>query len=166
MHRRLPTLAWLLGLAGLIPFVVCALGALRGTDVVQSGRFLGGLLAYGAVTLAFLGGVHWGFVLQGPAPEAFAVQAARERYRLVFGVLPALVGWVALLALLTLGLPDAALAILIAGFVATVAAEAELRRRGLVPAGYMWLRWGLSIVVILLLATVLTLRIIGARIIF
>ena len=166
MHRRLPTAALLLGIAGLIPFVGGAWGALHTADDAQSARFLSGLLAYGAVILAFLGGVHWGFVLQGPVPEAVAVPAARERYRLVFGVLPSLVGWLALLLLLTLGLANVALAVLIAGFVATTAAEAELRRRALMPAGYMWLRWGLSIVVVLLLATVLTLRIVGARVIF
>ncbi len=166
MHRRLPPLAVLLGIAGLIPFVAAALGALGSTDPARAARSIGALVAYGAVILAFLGGVLWGFVLGGPAPEAYAVRAARERYRLVFGALPALVGWVALLAQLLLGLPDVALAILIAAFVAAVAVEADLRRRGLVPAGYMWLRWGLSIVVVLILATVLTLRLVGGRVIF
>jgi hypothetical protein len=166
MHRHLPTTAWLLGVAGLIPFVACALGAIGSFDAAQSARCLGGLIAYGAVILAFLGGVHWGFVLGAVAPEAFAVRAARERYRLVFGVLPSLAGWLALLLLLLLGQAELALATLIAGFVATTAAEAELRRRGLMPPGYMWLRWGLSIVVVLLLATVLTVRLVGGRIIF
>ncbi len=166
MHRRLPPFALLLGVAGLIPFVAGALGALGSQDDAQASRFLTALVAYGAVILAFVGGVHWGFVLGGPAPEAFAARAARERYRLVLGVLPSLVGWLGLLVLLLLGSPVAALAILIAGFVAFTAAEAELRRRELMPPGYMWLRWCLSIVVVLILATVLTLRLVGARIIF
>ncbi len=165
MRPRLPLAALLLGLAGLIPFIATALGALGSTDGTRAVRSLTALVAYGAVVLAFLGGVHWGFVLGVPAPEAYAVRAARERYRLGLGVLAPLVGWFALLMLLVVGWPELGVAVLIAGFVALVAAEAELRRRGLMPPGYMWLRWGLSIVVVLILATVLTLRLLGARII-
>jgi hypothetical protein len=165
MTRRLPTLALLLGLAGLIPFVACAWAALSGVDAARSARFVAALVAYGAVILSFLGGVHWGFVLATPAPEVALRLAARENYRLVLGVSPALVGWFALL-LWVLGLEAPALAVLIAGFVAMIAAEADLRRRALMPAGYTALRWGLSIAVVLILATTLTLRLVHARIIF
>lgn len=165
MRPRLPLAALLLGLAGLLPFIGTALGALSGTDA-NAGRFLAALIAYAALILSFLGGVHWGFVLGVPAPEAYAARAARERYRLVLGVLPALVGWLALIVTTVLSLPEAGVAVLIAGFVALVAAEAELRRGNLMPAGYMWMRWGLSIVVVLILATVLTVRLLGGRIIF
>ncbi len=103
--------------------------------------------------------------LESRTPEGMAVTTRRDTARLVGGVLPSLVGWAALIVSL-LGSPAAALAILIAGFVAFTVTEAELRRRTLVPAGYMWLRWGLSVVVVLVLATVLTLRLIGARIFF
>ncbi len=40
--------------------------------------------------LAFLGGVHWGFALPEPSGRA-------DRARLGLGVVPSLVGWVALL---------------------------------------------------------------------
>ena len=44
-----------------------------------------------------------------------------------------------------------------------VAAEDQGRRRGLVPSGSMWLRWGFSVVAVALLVTVLVLRLLGAR---
>ncbi len=170
MSHRLPNTAVILGVSGLIPFVAGAIATLSANDEIRALFFVQLLIAYGAVILAFLGGVHWGFVLEGPvlegqAPLGLAVTTRRDTARLVGGVLPSLVGWAALIVSL-LGSPAAALAILIAGFVAFTATEAELRRRTLVPAGYMWLRWGLSVVVVLVLATVLTLRLIGARIFF
>ena len=57
-----------------------------------------------------------------------------------------------------------ALAILIAGFAATVLTETQLRQKQLLPDGYLWLRWGLSLVVVAVLTTVLVLRLIGAHI--
>lgn len=164
MPRHLPTAALVLGIAGLIPFIACGIAALSTFDDARAMFFLQALVAYGAVILAFLGGVHWGFVLEAPETGA-RIARRQDAPRLVFGVLPSLVGWVALGATLA-GLPPVALAILIAGFVAVTATEAQLHRRGLMPSGYMWLRWGLSIVVALVLATVLTLRLIGARISF
>jgi hypothetical protein len=45
-------------------------------------------------------------------------------------------------------------------------AEQRLYRQQLMPAGYLWLRWGLSFVVITLLAIVLVLRLLGAHLYF
>ena len=165
MPRRLPTAALILSIAGLVPFVAGAIAALSTSDSLRALFLLQLLIAYGAVILAFLGGVHWGFVLDTPEPDDAVIAGRRDTPRLVGGVVPSLVGWAALIVMLA-GIPAAALAILIVGFVALTVTEAELRRRLLVPPGYMWLRWGLSIVVVLVLATVLTLRLIGARISF
>jgi len=162
--RRLPPVAIALGIAGLTPFLVCGWGTLA-LPSPDSERFLAALLAYGAVILAFLGAVHWGFVLESPEPDAMASLTRKDRPRLVLGVLPALIGWAALLMPLLLS-AEAGLAVLIVGHVATVIMEAQLRRRALVPPGYMWLRWGLSVVTIVVLVTVLTLRLVGAKIIF
>lgn len=161
--RRLPPVAIALGIAGLIPFIGCGLGTLA-LPPPDSERFLTALLAYGAVILAFLGAVHWGFVLESPDPEG-AAMVARDRVRLVLSVIPALIGWLALLMPL-LHSPEGGLAVLIVGHLVTVVTESQLRRRGLMPPGYMWLRWGLSIVMVVVLVTVLTLRLVGARIIF
>lgn len=82
-----PALAWMLGLAGLIPFVLCA--AVQWYSV-PGWRMLAGsaLLSYGAVIVSFLGGIHWGLAMRAsPVPMA----------RLVWGVLPSLLGWLAVL---------------------------------------------------------------------
>jgi hypothetical protein len=73
------------------------------------------------------------------------------------GLLATLIGWGALLVAGLLNI-DVGLAVLIVGFGAAVLAEARLKREGLVPSGYMWLRWGQSLVVVAILVTVLTVR--------
>lgn len=162
MNRRLPNLAILLGLLALVPFVVFALGAMR-VAPGSSSASLGILIAYGAMVLAFIGGMHWGFARQDatPLPEA----TAAERGRLLLGMVPALIAWLALVLMYVASL-DFGLAALIAGYVIAVAAEDQGRRRGLVPCGSMWLRWGFSAVAMALLVTVLVLRLLGARIVF
>ncbi len=54
---------------------------------------------------------------------------------------------------------------LIVGFIAAAVLDTSLRRQGFVPPGYLALRWGLTIAVVALLATVLVLRLIGAHIV-
>lgn len=126
----LPVLAWLLGLSGLIPFAGLGLGTALGWEEL---RFP--LLAYGATILAFLGAVHWGLALQAGPDEKPA-----ERGRLVLGVAPSLVAFVALLLPLPAGLALVAGAILL-----TAAMETVAHRAGLVPPGYLRLRWVLSL---------------------
>jgi len=134
----LPRPALWLGLGGLIPFLAGALGAvLGGGGGGETLRFLAlaVLEAYGAVILSFLGAVHWGFALRADGAEAVATPA-----RLGLGVVPALVAWVALL------LPGGlALILLAVGVLGTVAVETLAARRGLMPEGYLQLRWGLSL---------------------
>ncbi|MDE2197632.1 MAG: DUF3429 domain-containing protein [Rhodospirillales bacterium] len=152
--RPLPSAALLLGLAGLLPFLACGL-AVASLDRAAGAPFMAALIGYGAVVLAFLGAVQWGLVLGGaPLPT--------DRRRLALGVAPALIGWLALLAPLVLP-AEAGLGALILGFAATIAVES---RFGWLPPGYAMLRWGLSAVVLAVLITVLTLRLLGATIIF
>lgn len=86
-----------LGHLGLLPFF--ALAALTwwpaeagagGVALARLAQLL--LVAYSAVILSFLGGVHWGFALlaQGLARPAL-------RHALTWGVVPSLLGWLALL---------------------------------------------------------------------
>lgn len=151
MNRPLPFLAVALGIAGLIPFF--AMGYLSlGSEPERAG---GGLVAYGAVILAFLGAVHWGFALQDPSGRA-------ERARLALGVVPALVGWVAVLFTIALSV-EAALALLIMGFAGVTVVEARAQRLQLMPRGYMMLRYGLSGSVLLVLVVVALLRLAGAH---
>lgn len=77
-----------LGFGGLIPFVTLAAALwLAWPGDWAMARMA--LLAYGATIASFLGAIHWGLVMrEGPA------QAVPS---LVWGVLPSLLGWVALL---------------------------------------------------------------------
>ena len=163
--RRLPAAAVLLALAGIVPFAGCALGALSTGDVAEANYWLLALCGYGAVILSFLGGVHWGFVLGAVRPDDTTAAPLHTRYRLVLGVLPALGGWAAILVTF-IGQTVIALAILIAGFLAFVGAESELRRRGLVPPGYLLMRWIVTAVVVVILGAVLAFRVLGGRLSF
>ena len=126
MQNVLPPLAWPLGLAGLLPFLGLLVAVLLGQVWAA-----GALAAYGATILSFLGAVHWGLMLAAPG------QAARTR--LVGGVLPSLLAWVALLAPVRLGL-----GLLGLGMIALVVVETVATRRGLLPMAYLRLRWVLT----------------------
>ena len=166
MPPRLHPAAIALGIAGLIPFIGLGIATLAVADQAAAFRYLLALVAYGGVILAFLGGVHWGFVLHPAAlPEGMTPSERRDAARLGLGVLPSLIGYAALLMPLA-GIPEVGLVVLILGFLATVGAEAHMRRKDLVPGSYMALRWALSVVVLIVLVTVLALRLIGARIVF
>ena len=76
-----------LGYGGLIPFVGLAVALWL---VPPGGWPLAGvsLLGYGATIASFLGAIHWGLVMrEGPAQSALM---------LLWGVVPSLLGWVAL----------------------------------------------------------------------
>jgi hypothetical protein len=156
-HTHLPRVAILLGVAGLLPFIGTGLGSVV-NDQVEALRMLSALMTYGAVILSFLGGVHWGLALDT------AEDAKIARARLILSVIPSLMGWGALLIAIALP-PEGGLALLIFGFVATMMTEARAGRSGRMPTGYLRLRWGLSVVVVMVLATVLVLRLLGAHLI-
>ncbi len=155
--RGLPILAAILGALGLLPFLGCTIGIIAFPRHVPVPNLVAAIIAYGAVILAFLGGVHWGFALE-PAPGIVAPgQAAVDRKRLALGVLPSLVGWAALLVPLVAS-PLIGIVLLLLGFVGATLAEAQARRAGVMPEGYMTLRWMLSAVVVLCLLVVLLAR--------
>lgn len=130
-HERL---LWTLGLSGLLPFAAAALAVLLAPDY-WGGFARGALIAYGAVILSFLGAVHWGLALRAPAGEAWATPA-----RLVLGVVPSLIGWVAMMLF-----EAPSLLLLALGILATAGVEQWAAARGLVPGFYMRLRWVLSL---------------------
>lgn len=159
MNRTLPSIAMLLGIAGLIPFAVCGLGALANQPPNDATALLA-LIAYAAIILGFLGGVHWGFGLDAGSDAPTAIQRARFG----LGVLPALIGWVGLL-IAFLGFARSALALLVLGFLATTILEARASRRGYMPRGYMGLRWVLSSIVVIILVTVWLILILHGRVV-
>lgn len=151
----MPPLAILLGIGGLVPFIGCGLGAMGGGS--GSGQLLSALIGYGAVILSFLGGIQWGLALP-------ASRSPRQQWRLALGVVPSLVGWGALL--LTLVLPGwVALGVLAVAFVATVLGEQRAAYETTLPQGYLPLRWALTLVVVAMLVTVLTVRVLGLRLV-
>jgi len=157
MFRSLPPLAVFIGVIALIPAILLGLTSLsahpaRAASSVQL------LVDYGAVILSFLGAVHWGFTLGMEDDENSATHA-----RLVLGTVPAAIAFGALV-LLTWGTSDLALATLVGGFAITIIGETRARRLNLVPAGYMILRWVLTIALEAVFIPVLVLHMIGAHI--
>ena len=125
-----PVMARLLGYAGGLPFAGCALaGALQislaGFDPFRL------LLAYGAVILSFLGGLHWGRIAADDGDDA----GWRASLWLVWSVLPSLAGWAALIMP-----PLAAIVVLSGGF--GLALLVDLRRIGeSLPGAPRWPVW-------------------------
>jgi hypothetical protein len=79
-----------LGYGGLLPFVALTLLFFWADEYRD---FLSvALVSYGAVILSFVGALHWGFamMLQG-------LLANERQERLVWSVIPALIGWVSML---------------------------------------------------------------------
>ena len=156
---RLPLAAVALGVLGLIPFVASGVLSVTG-DPTLAPRALLALIGYGAVILSFLGGVHWGFALPVVPPPVVPSVGAR----LVLGVAPSLVGWGAVV-LAAWRWDEIALLVLIAGFIGTMIGEARAHRRGLMPPGYIWLRWGLTAGVLICLVSVAILHALGGNIV-
>ena len=83
------------GYGGLLPFGGLALVSLW-IEPPSSALFASALLAFGASILSFMGAIHWGLAMRD-------VQAPDHKL-LLWGVLPSLAAWLALLAGAALGL--------------------------------------------------------------
>lgn len=167
MLRQPFAIAVLLSFAGAIPFIV--LGAIVLLDPLASQTAIEILISYGAVILSFLGAVHWGFALRDTAhpvngtpltPSALGA----ERQLLIFGTVPAIVGWIALSLMLHFSAPALALFVLLAGFFITIVVETIGRGRGVVAANYLVLRWSVSVIVLVVLLAVLFAVLTGMRV--
>jgi hypothetical protein len=157
----MPASALLLGILALAPFIGCGLAAL-GHDQAMADRMVSALIAWGALILAFVGGIHWGLVLRepetGPPVAPGSKPTPGRNLRIGVAALPLLLGWLALLVPL-IAAKWLALLLLIAAYIAVVVAEHHASRRFLLPVRYLWLRWGFTVVAVAMLTTVLTLRI-------
>jgi hypothetical protein len=78
----------LLGYAGLIPFVALSAVFCIFPDSIYKDIVIFSLLAYGVTIVSFLGAIHWGLTMQQTTPN---------RFLLVWGVIPSLLGWISLL---------------------------------------------------------------------
>ena len=90
-----PRVALWLGYGGLLPFVGLA-GASLWTGPTARPFFAFALVAYGSSILSFLGAIHWGLAMRNPN--------ASQTGFLLWGVLPSLAAWLALMAGTALGL--------------------------------------------------------------
>lgn len=159
MTHRPMTTATLLGIAGLIPFILCLVAVLlRPLNAAAATAIM---IAYGAVILSFVGAVHWGFALE---PGGVVMSDRLNHQRLSFGVVPALIGFLALIFLMLIPSPALALATLIAGFFLTIVGETIGRGRNLVAPNYLTMRWGISIVVLAILLVDFFVIVIGMRV--
>lgn len=137
LRKDVPEAAFVLGFLGAIPFVGLALlSALSG---VLGTWALGALLAYAAVILSFMGGVHWGWAMAADEPS-FA--------RLGVSVLPSLLGWVGFLVAGKLGFITLA-----AGFAALLWLDLRAIAEGRAARWYRTLRWPLTVIVVASLLT-------------
>lgn len=139
---RIPTMALILGIAGVIPFAWGALTLLNDAaaqwGAVQLGpRFVGPYvqLYYGAVILSFMSGVLWGFATRAEG------RLAGAGYML--SVVPALWAF-----FMTGGGPVSAGSNLIFGFVGLLLLDWQFWRWGLAPAWWMSLRVLLTVLVV------------------
>ncbi len=87
-QARPPAVAQVLGYAGLLPFVAASMAVWLLPPPAQ-GWAVQGLAAYAALIATFLGGIHWGLALRAPQPPLIWW---------LWGVLPSLLAWAALLA--------------------------------------------------------------------
>ncbi len=131
-----PEAAIWLGVFGLLPFGGSALSAAF-LGEPYSGWAIAALMAYGAVILSFLGGIHWGVAIASD-PGNGALPG-----RLMVSVAPSLVAWAGLLLPLRVGL-----LVLAAGFAAILYVDIRATRAGEMPSWYPRLRRPLSSAVI------------------
>lgn len=129
--------AKILGYAGLIPFVVFAVGSWVSLPYVDDATAI--LLSYAAVILSFMGAIHWGL--------AMANQHDRGTHYFIASVIPALLAWFALLLSQPL-----ALALLLLGFVGLLVYDKRVEKPQHLPDWYIPMRLRLTFVVALCLA--------------
>ena len=135
---QIPRAPLLLGLAGLIPFIWGAMTILFPDlaiwgQMTLGGRFIGPYiqLFYGAIILAFMSGVLWGFAAKTDRVIGY-----------ILSVIPALWAF-----LMTGGGPVAAAMNLIVGFLGLLMLDWQFWRWGLTPPWWMQLRILLTAIV-------------------
>ena len=110
-----PPTAIALGIGGLIPFLGLALVVWFGLRGYRPAA-IAALLGYGASILSFLGAIYWGLVMRETHQVSIGLW--------VWGVVPSLIAWVALL----LALP-AGLGLIAAGLVTCFIVDSQLYPR-------------------------------------
>ena len=87
--KNIPKAALILGLAGVLPFIVFGLLAMTlGAEIVTPTQADALLIGYGAIILSFMAGVRWGLALTAHNESDQAVQ-------MMVSVVPPLIAWTA-----------------------------------------------------------------------
>ena len=126
--------AWILGLAGLLPFVAQALFSWLSPPSELTG-VLRSQAHYAASILTFLGALHWGVTLAAPS----IVDGAAVT-RMVWSVIPSIFAWIVTLYPIHMSLP-----LLFAGLLVARAVDWLLYRGTPVPRWFFGLRLVLSL---------------------
>ncbi|MEC5218390.1 hypothetical protein RCH09_003359 [Actimicrobium sp. GrIS 1.19] len=130
-------LAHLLGVAGLVPFVLLSVACwIVHPDWL--GLVVRGQLSYGIAILSFLGGIHWGAAL-----TCSMLTIGQTKRALIWGVTPALIALVAAKIVLGLGF-----AVMVVGFIAAYQIDKRLYHWYSIPEWFIRLRYQLTCVVI------------------
>jgi uncharacterized membrane protein YfhO len=143
MEHKLPRVAFLLGLSGLLPQLLAGAVSLHPPHAAF-GQFAAFL--YAALILSFLGGLWWG--VAAPNPNA-------SRWLYVVAVMPSLVAFAAgLLWIIRTGSPGQSLLIVGFGLLFAPLVDWQLDQRGMVPKGWLPMRiilsTGLGVITLLL----------------
>lgn len=135
--KKLATLPWLLGIAGLVPFIGLAAVVLLAVPGWQAFA-LQAFLYYSAVILSFLGGVHWGVAMSVDHEGSHHFSS-----RMLVAMAPSLLAWPALMLA-----PRFALLALMTGFLLIRLYEAQSDSVERLPPWYTSLRTLLTVVVV------------------
>ena len=101
--KNIPKAALILGLAGVLPFIVFGLLAMPlGAEIVTPTQADALLIGYGAIILSFVAGIRWGLALTAHNESDQAVQ-------MTVSVVPSLIAWTACFMPFAYGLPLLAL---------------------------------------------------------
>ena len=121
--------AWILGLAGLLPFVSHAVFSWLSPPAELTG-VLRSQAHYAAAILTFLGALHWGVTLASPQ-----IVDGRAVTRMLWSVLPSIFAWIVTLYPVRMALP-----LLWAGLLVAFIVDWLLYRGTPVPRWFMTLR--------------------------
>lgn len=117
--------AYLLVMGGLIPFVSLAVASVL-MDGAHAPLLHHPLVTYGAVILSFVGALHWGIAISHPSGSR-----SDRSVLLCWSVVPALLGWFALM--LPMGID---LGVLVLAFCLHLFFDLRAMRRHVLPAWY------------------------------
>jgi len=142
---RIKRIAWILTIAGAIPFAVATAFMFRGEAHVRVPA-IAALITYSAVVLSFLGGIEWGLALREEAGNEMTRAVA-----LGLSTVPSLAAW----TVLWLNGPTQQIGTAIGIFVFAWGADQYLASRGLLPTWFVDLRTAITGVVTVILAVAL-----------